>query len=408
VSASGSNAIWLEADVYPGGRRDLNDHGYLHEVVFPLGGPARIVSYLYLPANPQSSLMKRRLNFQTISWFRDLYVRGLLNLEPKYQRRSVWTQEYKDNFIDTILLEYPSPSIFLYEEIDSNGRAKYNVVDGKQRLTTVFEFVEDRFPVSDVAGKESFRGRYFSHLEIDDKVNFWNYLFSVEYIPTNQEEIINDIFNRINRNVAKLTSQELRHARFSGDFIRTAEDLTEFMAARLPLNFPRFDAKSKRQMKDVELTAHLLLLIEEGPKGYSQDDLDKAFADRDMSWDSRQEIDSQFRETIDILDKTIRDSVYGTDLQRSRYHNQADFYSLFGAIASLYKEGRLPKPEKMAECLSAFVDIVGDEEQRLTNSDAKRYYEATRAASSDTGPRKDRIEIVRSIIQSEVHYSIKS
>lgn len=59
----------------------------------------------------------------------------------------MWTQEYKDNFIDTILLEYPSPSIFLYEEIDSNGHAKYNVVDGKQRLTTVLSLLRIDFPL---------------------------------------------------------------------------------------------------------------------------------------------------------------------------------------------------------------------------------------------------------------------
>lgn len=346
--------------------------------------------------------MKRRLNFQTISWFRDLYKRALLNLEPKYQRRSVWTQEYKDNFVDTILLEYPSPSIFLYEEIDSNGIAKYNVVDGKQRLTTIFEFVEDRFPISEAAGKKSLRGKYFSQLDIEDKVNFWNYLFSVEYIPTNQEEIINDIFNRINRNVAKLTPQELRHARLSGEFIKTAEDLTEFMAAKLPSNFPRFDARYRRQMKDVELTSHLLLLLEEGPKGYSQDDLDKAFADRDMSWDARQEIDSLFREVIDILNKIVRNPVFGVEIQRSRYHNQADFYSLFGAIRSLLMVGRLPEDSDIAKRLITFVSIVGDEEQRLINKDAKRYYEAARAASNDAGPRKDRIEIIKSVILGEI------
>lgn len=345
--------------------------------------------------------MRRRLNFQTISWFRDVYTRDLLNLDPKYQRRSVWTQEYKDNFINTIFLEYPSPSIFLYEEIDQNGIARYNVVDGKQRLTTIFEFVEDRFPISEVAGKESLRGKFWSQLDTEDKLNFWNYLFSVEYIPTNQEEIINDIFNRINRNVAKLTPQELRHARLSGDFIRTVEDLTEFMATKLPTNFPRFDARSKRQMKDVELTAHLLLLLEEGPKGYSQDDLDKAFAERDMSWELRQEMDSLFREVIDIINKIIKSPEFGPDLLRSRYHNQADFYSLFGAIAYLHKENSLPDINDAAKRLISFISIVGNEEYRIKIEDAKKYYEATRAASSDIGPRKDRIEILKSVILRE-------
>lgn len=95
--------------------------------------------------------MKRRQNSQTISWFTDIYKRDLLNLNPEYQRRSVWNQEYKDYFIDTILLEYPSPPIFLYEDIDRNGVARYDLVDGKQRLTAVFEFIDDRFPVSDEA-----------------------------------------------------------------------------------------------------------------------------------------------------------------------------------------------------------------------------------------------------------------
>lgn len=40
--------------------------------------------------------MSRAINFQTVSWFWDLYTRGLLDLEPPYQRRSVWNQEYKD------------------------------------------------------------------------------------------------------------------------------------------------------------------------------------------------------------------------------------------------------------------------------------------------------------------------
>jgi hypothetical protein len=50
------------------------------------------------------------------------------------------------------------------------------------------------------------------------------------------------------------------------------------MTKQLPENFPRFDSQSRKQMKDVELVASLLLLIEEGVSGYSQDDLDKAFS----------------------------------------------------------------------------------------------------------------------------------
>jgi uncharacterized protein with ParB-like and HNH nuclease domain len=95
--------------------------------------------------------MSRAINFQTVSWFWDLYTRHLLDLEPPYQRRSVWNQEYKDFFIDTVLNGYPAPAIFLYQEITSEGISKYSVVDGKQRLSTLFEFAENKFPVSETS-----------------------------------------------------------------------------------------------------------------------------------------------------------------------------------------------------------------------------------------------------------------
>ena len=213
----------------------------------------------------------RKQNFQTVSWFNDIYRRDLLNLSPSYQRRSVWSQEYKDFFIDTILLNYPAPALFLFEEIDTNGVAKYNVVDGKQRLTTIFDFVDNKFPISEKATNKNLRGKYFDDLSNDIKINIWNYSFIVEYIPSENESIINDIFDRINRNTAKLSAQELRHAKYSGAFITTSENMTDLFYSELRDNVPRITSQARKQMKDVEFVAQLLLLIEEGPKGYSQE-----------------------------------------------------------------------------------------------------------------------------------------
>src|SRR5262245_25521745 len=93
--------------------------------------------------------MNRRHNFQTVSWFFDLAQRKLLDLDPPYQRRSVWNQPFKDYFVDTVLLGMPAPAIFLFEDISPDGRSVYHVVDGKQRLLTLLEFVRDTFPISE-------------------------------------------------------------------------------------------------------------------------------------------------------------------------------------------------------------------------------------------------------------------
>ncbi len=181
--------------------------------------------------------MLRKTNFQNLAFFHDLFKRGLLDLDPPYQRRSIWSQRFKDFFIDSVLNNYPCPAIFLYEEISPSGTAKYHVVDGKQRLLTCFEFVEDRFPVYEQSTIASLRGRMFRDFSENQKLDFWRYQFAVEFVPQEDERLIKEIFDRINRNVARLTRQELRHAKYDGEFIQEVENAAERMADILPLNF---------------------------------------------------------------------------------------------------------------------------------------------------------------------------
>jgi len=329
--------------------------------------------------------MNRRQNFQTIAWFNDLHKRDLLNLDPPYQRRSVWTQSFRNYFIETILLDYPAPTIFLYEEISDTGITTYNVVDGKQRLSTIFSFL---------------RGRYFQELSTDVKNNFWSYTFSVEYLPTKNESIINNIFDRINRNVAKLTSQELRHAKYSGPFIRTAEDLTDWMYERLPTNFPQIAKRSKAQMKDVELTAQILLRLEGEPRGYSTEELDLAFGEREDYWEEQDRIIDKFQTCIKTL-KEIIDSDSDNTLVRSRLRNQADFYSLLGAIYSLSKEEQLPEQEVIRDRLVTFLNHEISDDSPL---ELKNYYEYARVASNRTQARRERERILKKIILDEIDF----
>ncbi|MGA8431311.1 MAG: DUF262 domain-containing protein [Candidatus Sulfotelmatobacter sp.] len=343
----------------------------------------------------------RRHNQQTVAWFNDLYTRGLLDLEPPYQRRSVWNQAYKDAFIDTILIQYPSPAVFLYQEISPEGQTKMHVVDGKQRLTSIFEFVSGVFPVAETAQTTQLRGKYFEQLPVDVKTNFWTYEFSVEYLPTNEEGLINGIFERINRNTAKLTRQELRHARFSGLFITAAEQLAEWMTKQLPDNVPRFESQSRKQMKDVELVAGLLLLIEEGISGYSQDDLDKAFSDRDVEWDDAADTEQRFREVIDFVNQLVQ-LPQQDPLLRSRLRNQADFYSLFGAVNELIEAADPALHESkdtLASRLVSFLEIVDDEIRRIKDKDATRYLNAARSNSNDLGQRKQRVETITAVLK---------
>jgi hypothetical protein len=339
--------------------------------------------------------MTRRHNFQNLAWFHDLHQRGLLDLEPPYQRRSVWSQSFKDYFVDTVLLNYPAPALFLYEEVDESGRSAYHVVDGKQRLTTLFDFVGDAFSVSDESELSACRGTYFKSLDPGIKKAVWSYQFLVEYIPTDDEAIINAIFDRINRNVAKLSAQELRHARYGGRFITVVEELAQWLVAELPSDFPRIAPQSRRQMKDVELVALLALLIEDGPAGYSQADLDEAFARRDDDWEQETLVSAKLKGAVEYLKRIVP---HYADIAKSRLRNQADFYSLIGAIVNLDGGGKLPAEKDAASRLMKFMQRLEDDSELAQDSSLQEYFESARSASNDKGPREKRIAYVTKVL----------
>ncbi len=88
--------------------------------------------------------MQRRPTTQDISWFLDLYKNGQLDLDPPYQRRSVWSPKDRRFFLDTIFRGYATPAIYLHKEMDEKGSVKHAVVDGKQRLETIINQLESR------------------------------------------------------------------------------------------------------------------------------------------------------------------------------------------------------------------------------------------------------------------------
>src|SRR5882757_10098565 len=68
-----------------------------------------------------------------------MYERGRLDLAPGFQRQSVWKERDRAKLIDSILRNYPIPAIFLYRQ-SNDGQLGFAVIDGKQRLESIFMF----------------------------------------------------------------------------------------------------------------------------------------------------------------------------------------------------------------------------------------------------------------------------
>ncbi|MBZ3935451.1 DUF262 domain-containing protein [Methanimicrococcus blatticola] len=213
------------------------------------------------------NVLNRSSNNMKIAQFWEYYQLNKFNFEPPYQREGdVWSENKKSFLIDTILKNYPMPPIFLRQKIDDNGKTMYDVIDGKQRLTSIISFINgdislpDNFSEDDF-GSELLNGAKFADLDIDRlrewKKEFWRYEVTIEYIDSDEDEIIDNIFDRLNRNGEPLTGQELRKAKYnSAPFYEMVTQLstTNFWKINLShLKINRYD--------DVEFISELVFVI---------------------------------------------------------------------------------------------------------------------------------------------------
>src|SRR5258708_1236183 len=77
---------------------------------------------------------------KTVQDLVNLYEDGHLELNPVFQRDSVWTQRDRPKLIDSIMRNYPLPAIFLYRR-QRDGEIIYDVIDGKQRIESMLMFM---------------------------------------------------------------------------------------------------------------------------------------------------------------------------------------------------------------------------------------------------------------------------
>jgi hypothetical protein len=354
--------------------------------------------------------MQRRPTTQDITWLVDLHKNTQLDLDPPYQRRSVWTRKDKQFFLDTIFRNYPSPAIFLHKTISDAGQATYHVVDGKQRTQTILDFIYDRLRVGGDFGDVRLDGRKWSQLQGDQdlKHSFWNYQITIEMIDVLDGTIVNEVFDRLNRNARKLTRQELRHAKFDGWFISEAEMETTREEWR---SLGVITTARAKRMVDVQFISELMFVIlEKKMMGFDQDALDDLYAKYEEPAETVPEVNQEeFQERF----ATIRSYIVQMDEERKIISEFSkgfgNFYTLWSLIA-LTRTEELPSPAELAQRYKAFMHKVNklaeqdDLDVFLRNDKSGKYTLSftyltySRGASTDLGPRTERFNALKSAL----------
>lgn len=163
-------------------------------------------------ASPTRAVPETNSVADFVEWDRQ----GRLRLNPVFQRRAVWSPDAKSFLIDTILLGYPIPKVYIRTTFDTETQVGIrDVVDGQQRLRAVLEFSRNQLTIN--RRSEHFRGKKYSDLTSDQKRSFLGYSIGVDHLISATDDIVLEVFSRLNSYTVTLNGQEKRNAQYNSD-----------------------------------------------------------------------------------------------------------------------------------------------------------------------------------------------
>ena len=299
---------------------------------------------------------------------------------PPLQRGWVWSHVQASRLIESFLLGLPVPAIFTYRERETEHQL---VIDGQQRLLTVFGFFDGELPRElgpfSLKGVSSqWEGKRFAGLEQSDKIRLRDSVLRVtviEQLDPQDDTSINHIFERLNTGGTGLTPQEIRNCTSSGSFNNLLGDLNENQSWREVFGTENPDPR----MRDRELILRFWALLDIGAS-YAKPM--KAFLNKYMARHKKDtELESRKIHFIDTVSR-VRETLGGKPFHvRGRGINAAVFDSVMVAFSG----APLELPSNLKERFETLKVNSG-------------YVAATTSATTDVEAVKSRISLASKIL----------
>lgn len=342
------------------------------------------------------------------------YERGLLNLEPEFQRKSVWKKSQRSKLMNSILRGYPLPNVAIYKRYDEKLRGvRYDVIDGKQRLESILLFLgklrgeDSRFEAafSDWHdGKERTVKCTWRDLPSKNQSSIMGYEIPSVWINGGGLSEIREVFVRINSTGKSLTQQEIRNAKyFNTEFLQKVTVL----AGQLRRSFQSMGVLSESEilrMKDVEFCSELLLSILCGSVLDKKRALDQAMTAEFVDKRSLPRAIRQVKVTIKYIAKLL------PNIKSTRFKKLADFYTLAVLLARYLQEGKAlndPKSIREARYLlerfakladQAYASVSKFDRTAAIDSVALAYIQTVREGGDTASHRRVREKILEGIL----------
>ena len=213
----------------------------------------------FLNAQNRLVFQSSDLSLESIS---NMVKGGAINIKPKYQRRQRWDKTKQSALIESFLLNIPVPPIFLAE--DEYG--KYSVIDGKQRITSIYNFIELKQKLVNLEKFEEIENLSFNQLppQLNNALRIRPYIRVITLLKQSDPSLKYEVFNRLNTGGDNLLPQEIRNAAYEGELNDALIELSENEFLRKQLNIAeekiRLKSKVYKEMRDVEYVLRFFTL----------------------------------------------------------------------------------------------------------------------------------------------------
>lgn len=254
--------------------------------------------------------MKYEIKGTLIKDLLELLSKDVLDLSPSYQRNFIWSKNDQTSLIDTILKGYPLPSLFIYRA--PNG--KYEMVDGQQRTRTIYRYSKGDILSSEKVGIDKTKDQFLS------------YILPVVYLSELEKgDSLNEFYVLINKKGKALNAPEVNRAEFfNHPFLKLADDV---LANQDFIDLGIFTEATSKRMNDRAFTEELLAFLLYGIKD-KKIGVEMAFNDTEGVKNRYSNIKSRF----EIVVKKINSLQKIKELNKTRYKQKNDFYTLFNFI----------------------------------------------------------------------------
>lgn len=253
---------------------------------------------------------------------------GWMKLRPPYQRRPRWDRERQSRLIESFIMNIPVPPLFVYE----SDLAKYEVMDGQQRITAVLEFYTNIYALEGLQQWPELNGRIYDKLPSEirkgiDRRSISYIVLLKESAATGEEETLlrQQVFERLNTGAVKLSHQEIRNSLYQGKFNKLLLEVARNPLYRGAWGVPTYTpdeeqklsdelAKNKNyiMMRDVEIALRFFALrhaehYQRGMKGFL--DLymvrSRSFSDDDINF-----LKSLFDRTMELAHSVFQEALF--------------------------------------------------------------------------------------------------